>query len=92
MVAETSTGCVLGGSALGKRNERSEDTGKTAAQEILTAVQEGACVDKHSQDQIVILMALAKGRSRIRVGEITMHTKTAIFVAEKLTKVSVRSI
>lgn len=32
-------------------------------------------------------MALAKGVSSIRVGEITMHTRTAIYIAEKLTKV-----
>jgi hypothetical protein len=33
-------------------------------------------------------MALAKGNSKIRCGPLTDHTKTAIFVAELLTKVS----
>jgi RNA 3'-terminal phosphate cyclase (ATP) len=33
-------------------------------------------------------MALAKGHSKIRCGPLTDHTKTAIFVAELLTKVS----
>ncbi|XP_018333116.1 RNA 3'-terminal phosphate cyclase [Agrilus planipennis] len=87
IIAETSTGCILGGSALGKRNETLEQTGTNAAEELLTSIQEGACVDKHCQDQIIILMALAKGISKIRVGKITLHTETAIFVAEKLGKV-----
>lgn len=88
MIAETDTGCILGSSALGKRNERVEETGKRAAQELADIIEEGTCLDSHSQDQIIILMALAKGPSRVRVGSITMHTKTAIHVVETLTKVS----
>lgn len=88
MVAETSTGCVLGGSALGKRDERLEDTGKRAAEELLNAIKGGACVDKHTQDQVIVFMALAEGRSRIRMDELTLHTKTAIYVTEQLTNVS----
>lgn len=87
MVAETDTGCMLGGSALGKRGENSEDTGKRAALELVKAIEEGACVDEHSQDQIIVFMALAQKPSIVKVGEITMHTKTAIFVAEELTNV-----
>lgn len=89
MVAETSTGCILGGSALGKREVRPEETGKRAAEELLSAIREGACVDKHTQDQMIVFMALAEGRSRIRTGELTMHTKTAMYVTEQLTKVSI---
>jgi RNA 3'-terminal phosphate cyclase len=37
--------------------------------------------------QLVILMALAKGRSVVRSGPITLHTRTAIHVAEMMTKV-----
>lgn len=87
-MSETDTGCIFGSSALGKRSERIEETGKRAAEELITTIEEGACVDRHSQDQIIILMALAKGPSKVRVGEITLHTKTAIFIVEKLTKVS----
>ncbi|KAJ3089615.1 hypothetical protein HK102_005931 [Quaeritorhiza haematococci] len=38
------------------------------------------------QDQIIILMALAKGRSRVVTGPLTLHTETAIHVAELITK------
>lgn len=87
MVAETTTDCILGGSALGKRNETPETTGSKAAEEILSVFNDGACVDSHCQDQIIVLMALANGCSKVKVGEITMHTKTAIYVAEKMSKV-----
>lgn len=32
-------------------------------------------------------MALASGKSIVKCGPITEHTKTAIYIAEKLTKV-----
>ena len=38
--------------------------------------------------QLLIFMALAEGKSRVKCGEITLHTKTAISVAQLLTKVS----
>lgn len=31
-------------------------------------------------------MALADGISKVKVGELTMHTNTAIYITEKLTK------
>lgn len=37
--------------------------------------------------QLIIFMALAKGTSRIRTGPITLHTQTAIHIAEQLTQV-----
>ena len=38
--------------------------------------------------QLIILMALAKGRSVIRTGPITLHTQTAIHIAKALAKVT----
>ncbi|CAG9860681.1 unnamed protein product [Phyllotreta striolata] len=86
LVAETDSQCFLGGSALGRKGESAEETGKKAAQELLKSIEDGACVDQHCQDQLIIFMALAKGPSQIRVGDVSLHTKTAIFVAEKLLK------
>jgi hypothetical protein len=37
--------------------------------------------------QLILLMALAKGHSKIRCGPLSDRTKTAIFVVERLTKV-----
>lgn len=36
-------------------------------------------------------MALAKGKSKIRTGPISLHTKTAIHIAELLTSVNLSS-
>ena len=42
-------------------------------------------MDKHIQDQLIIFMALAPGRSELVTGPLTLHTETAIHIAEKLT-------
>jgi len=86
LVAKTSTGCILGGSALGGARVSPEETGQRAAEELLEAVECGGCVDKYIQDQMIIFMALAAGSSTLVTGPITLHTETAIHIAEKMTK------
>jgi len=85
LVAKTSTGCVLGGSALGAPRVSAEKTGAKAAEELLEAIECGGCVDKYIQDQMIIFMALAAGSSTLVTGPVTLHTETAIHIAEKLT-------
>jgi len=85
LVAHTSTGCVMGGSALGSPKKTPEETGKKCANELLEAVESGGCTDKYVQDQLILFMALAAGESRVRTGPITLHTETAIHIAEQLT-------
>ncbi|XP_076260398.1 RNA 3'-terminal phosphate cyclase [Rhynchophorus ferrugineus] len=87
LVAETDTGCVIGASGLGKKKEKLEVTGKKAALDLLKSIEQEACVDDYCQDQIVIFMAIAKGPSKVKIGGLTQHTKTAIFVVEILAKV-----
>lgn len=87
IIATTTTGCILGGSALMDRGKTGDEVGAAAAAELLTALAHGGCVDEYSQDQLIILMALAKGKSRVRSGPLSLHTKTAIYFAQKLTKV-----
>ena len=82
--AVTSTGCHLGGSCLGSTSELPELTAEKAVEELLESVEHRACVDKWTQDQIVLFMALAEGRSVVRCGPVTLHTETAIYVAEQL--------
>lgn len=41
------------------------------------------CLDEHTVDHLIIFMALAKGESTIRVGEISMHTQTAIEIIKQ---------
>lgn len=72
---------------MGRRGESPNQIGVKAADEILRAVKAGACLDEHGQDQIIIFMALAKGTSFIKIGKITMHTETAIYITERLLNV-----
>jgi len=85
IIARTSTGCILGGSAIGSVKQSAHETGVRAAEEFLEAVECGGCVDKHIQDQLIIFMALAPGESRLVTGPLTLHTETAIHIASSLT-------
>jgi RNA 3'-terminal phosphate cyclase (ATP) len=85
IIAKTSADCIFGASALGNRKERVEMTGIKAAQELISNLQSGGCVDEWLQDQIIIFMALANGESRIRTGSLTQHTRTAVDVARIMT-------
>lgn len=74
---------VIGTDNLGKLGKRAEDVGKEAALELLKEQKSGACLDKHLSDQILPYLALASGKSKISVSEITEHCKTNIWVIEK---------
>ena len=43
------------------------------------------CACCRMQDQVIVFLALAGGRSTVLCGEPTLHTRTAIAVAEQLT-------
>lgn len=85
----TSTGCILGGSALNSRQLSAQAVGEKAATEIVSMVAKRACVDEHVQDQLIVFMALATGTSKVRMSfPLTLHARTAIYVVELITKVS----
>ena len=84
LVATTTTGCVFGGSALGKPKIKAVTTGEAAANELLAALRHGGCVDEWLQDQLILFMALAEGTSEMITGALTLHTKTAIMHATEL--------
>jgi RNA 3'-terminal phosphate cyclase (ATP) len=85
IVAVTSTGCLLGGSALGDRAKRAETVGEEAANDLVKHFFHGGCLDEHAQDQVIIFMALAAGKSKVRVGPISMHTQTSIHYTQLMT-------
>ncbi|KAM3876447.1 RNA 3'-terminal phosphate cyclase [Diretmus argenteus] len=86
IIAESSTGCLFAGSALGKKGVYADKVGIEAAEMLLMNMRNNGCVDDFLQDQLIIFMALAKGTSRIRTGAVTLHTQTAIHIAEQLTQ------
>ncbi|KAI8466238.1 MAG: RNA 3'-terminal phosphate cyclase [Monoraphidium minutum] len=84
LVAESDAGCLWGASALWERGVPPGAAGRGAAEELLEALEGGGCVDQWMQDQLIIYMALAKGTSRMVCGDLTLHTRTAMLVAEAL--------
>jgi len=57
---------------LAERGVKAEDVGRIAAEALLEALAAGGCVDEWLQDQLVVFMALADGRSvHFRLGAIT---------------------
>ncbi|KAJ3013257.1 UNVERIFIED_CONTAM: hypothetical protein HDU68_000804 [Siphonaria sp. JEL0065] len=82
----TSTGCTIAGSSVGHSKTSPEDTASLAVTELVRNVKEGGCVDDCMQDQIILFLALAKGTSRVLVGKITDHTRSAIDLAHQMTE------
>jgi len=85
VIVKTSTGCILGGSALGTPKESTEETGRKAAHDLLEAVEGGGCIDKYVQDQMIVFMGLASGESTLRSGPLTLHTESAIHITQQIT-------
>ncbi|RLG54971.1 MAG: RNA 3'-phosphate cyclase [Thermoproteota archaeon] len=81
-------GNVLGADALGKRGKPSEQVGREAAEKLIKEIQSGCPVDRHLGDMLIPYMAMASGRSEIRVSCLTLHTLSNIAVAEKILGVS----
>lgn len=85
IVARTSTGCILAGSALWTQDMDGYSMGSEAANQLIRNVEWGGCLDEFAQDQIIIFMALAQGHSRVKVGPLQLHTETSIHFATLLT-------
>ncbi|KAG8886694.1 hypothetical protein FRB98_001098 [Tulasnella sp. 332] len=84
--AETEGGCILSGSSIGDKSKRPEAVGDEAAEMLIASLTHGGCVDEHLQDQIIIFMALAQGTSHVVCGPLSLHTRTAIWIAETMTE------
>jgi RNA 3'-terminal phosphate cyclase (ATP) len=86
---KTSTGCRFGSSLPGTRKKKANELATECAQALIDdwSRGRGPCVDRHMQDQLIILMALAEGKSCVHTGELTLHTKTSIHFATLFTGV-----
>ncbi|MCX8204385.1 MAG: RNA 3'-terminal phosphate cyclase [Candidatus Nezhaarchaeota archaeon] len=82
--------CLMGSDCLGEKGKPAEVVGEEAANSLLRQLETQASVDKHLGDQLIVYMALAKGRSRIKVSELTLHTVTCIEVVKRLLGVKVK--
>lgn len=98
-VVETDSGCLYGSSTItenlskqvkqgankGAKKSDPKDLAKTVVTHLEKQWQEMGCLDEHVQDQFIIYCALAQGTSKLRVGPLTDHTKTAIHFCGILT-------
>ncbi|AEH24279.1 RNA 3'-terminal phosphate cyclase [Pyrococcus yayanosii] len=82
IVVWAETDCLrLGGDALGERGKPAEKVGREAAEELLSQLEKGACVDKFLGDQLIPFLAFTGGE--IEVAEVTRHLVTNVWVVEK---------
>jgi len=75
---------ILGSDSLGKRGKPAEKVGEEAAKDLLNSINSNVALDKYMADQIIPFIALAKGKSKIKVEEITEHCLTNMKVCEKI--------
>lgn len=78
-------GVYLGADGLGERGKPAEKVGEETASTLLTQIETGSNVDRHTGDHLVLPCSLADGVSRFTVSELTLHTVTAIELARTFT-------
>lgn len=86
-ISKDSISSLLATSSQGSPKESPKETGRRTASALLKQLDDkSALVDEYAQDQLIIFMALAAGKSRLQVGqELTLHTQTAMHIVELLT-------
>jgi len=82
--AESDTGALLGGDAIGELGKPSEKVGREAADNLLKELESNATVDSHLADMLVPYVALAQGNSVYFSRLITDHLDTNIWLAEQI--------
>jgi len=74
----------LGAGVAAERGVPAEQLGAQAAQALHAELAAGATLDIHAADQLLLYMALARGRSTFRVRELSSHARTALWLLERL--------
>lgn len=75
--AFSDTGAIISsGTILGEKNITSEDLGIIAANKIISYIKKEIPVDNYLSDQLIPFMAAIKEPSKIKVLEVTNHTRT----------------
>ena len=79
-----------GASALGRKGLPADKVAETAVAEMLAFVHNGAAVDKHLADQLLLPMALAQGSSSFTTNELTNHTLTNARLLQQWLKIPIQ--
>jgi len=85
LVCLWSTSAYLGSCSMGERGKPAETVGAEAAEALIGCLRLGAQVDPHTADHLILPMSLASGDSAFTTSEVTLHTLTAIRLAETFT-------
>jgi RNA 3'-terminal phosphate cyclase (ATP) len=83
---ETTNKTIIAGSSLydTKSLSTAASLAETAVDFLLENWTHEGVFDEYLADQMVIFMALANGRSKVVLGPLSLHTRTAMVVAEKM--------
>jgi RNA 3'-terminal phosphate cyclase (ATP) len=82
--AETDTGVILGGDAIGELRKPSDVVGREAAENLLKELKQRPTADIHLGDMVVPYIGLAEGGSIYTVRDISEHLDTNIWLTEKI--------
>jgi len=82
--AESDSGALLGGDAIGELGKPSENVGREAAENLLKELDSGATVDSHLADMLVPYAALAQSNSVYLSRLMTEHLDTNIWLVERI--------
>ena len=78
---------LIGGDALGARGKRAEEVGREAASKLLKDLSTGMALDTHMSDNILVYLALARGKSVIGGARLSRHAETVLWVIKHFLKV-----
>jgi len=92
--AETSTGALFGGDAIGELRKPSEVVGREAAENLFREIEAQATVDTHLADMLIPYIALANDNSVYLTRDVTAHLDTNMWLAQKIlgTKFQVKKV
>ena len=76
--------CNLSAYFVEEKNESFEDLMDRCINHLSKEYEHGGCCDEYVQDQLLVLMALTKGKSTITCGEISLHSQTVIALMKKM--------
>lgn len=79
-----------GFSSVGRPGLPAEQVAETAVAELLAFVDNGAAVDPHLADQLILPMALATGTSTLTTNRLTLHTLTNAELVQQWLEVPIR--
>jgi len=75
---------ILGSDNVGERGKPAEKIGEECARSLIKSIESGSALDKWMSDQILIFLALAHGKSKVKIEEFTNHVTSNIAIIESM--------